>query len=223
MSKEGQRRWGWRAGRAHPRWGPSERRGGQKEQKGQGTKKGDSSVGDWRRKHPTRFEGRFALKHIRTHGMATRKPGVKHPSGLTGPFLNSSPRGSHSLGGTICLHRFWAQFQPVPLHCPPFLAKLSRPPPAPQLKASAHLSSHVSCPCLSISTHPSFSPSPEKAHEWLHHLFQAILRSSGPFFLLACSQTLPGFHACKYLPFLPYTPNFSWNISYKPPRMGSFS
>ena len=143
MSKEGQRRWGWRAGRGHPRWGPSERRGGQKEQKGQGTKKGDSSVGDWRRKHPTRFEGRFALKRIRTHGMATRKPGVKHPSGLTDPFLNSSSRGSHSLGGTICLHRFWAQFRPVPLHCPPFLAKLSRPPPAPQLKASAHLSSLI--------------------------------------------------------------------------------
>ena len=192
MSREGQRRWGWRAGRGHPRWGPSERRGGQKEQEGQGTKKGDSSVGDWRRKHPTRFEGRFTLKRVRTHNMATRKPGVEPPSGLTGPFLNSSPRGSHRLGGATRLHRFWAQFQSAPLHCPPFLAKLSRPPPAPQRRASAHLSSRVSCLCLAFCTHPSFSPSPEKARECLHHAFQGVRRSCSIFFLLACSQPLPG-------------------------------
>lgn len=77
MRREGERRWGWRAGRGHPRWGPSERRGGQKEQEGQGTKKGDSSVGDWKRKHPTRFEGRFDLKRVSE--LTTWPPGMVEP------------------------------------------------------------------------------------------------------------------------------------------------
>ena len=153
--------------------------------------------------------------------MATRNGGAI-PSGLTGLFLNSSPRKSHCLGGPTDLHRFWASFQSVLLHCPPFLAKLSRPPPAPfQGLCSPLQPCFLSLPGL-LHT-PQLLTIPREGTWVASPLIPGCSQDLRHLLPLTMFPTLPGLHACKHLPFLPYTPNLSWEISYKPSCMGSFS